>query len=161
MIMSMAPSPVTVFWRPGCPYCVRLRSRLRRAGVDLGEVNIWDDPAGAAFVRSVTGGDETVPTVRIGDHSLVNPSAGRVIAEIRELDPSLIADTSERALIVEPLRAAQWIVISLLIVLSLISDALGHSGLSWGIDAVAVLVYLVFRSLRMRMMDRRLARMPK
>jgi len=159
--MSMAPSPVTVFWRPGCLYCMRLRSRLRRAGVRLDEVNIWDDPAGAAFVRSVTGGDETVPTIRIGDHSLVNPPAGRVIAEIRELDPSLINDSSGRALLTEPLRVAQWIVITLLIIMSLTSDALGRSGLSWGIDAIAVAVYLGFRALRMRMMHRGPASAPK
>jgi len=49
------------------------------------EVNIWEDPAGAAFVRSITGGDETVPTVRIGAQSLVNPSPRRLLGMIREI----------------------------------------------------------------------------
>ncbi|MGO9856875.1 MAG: glutaredoxin family protein [Acidimicrobiales bacterium] len=77
-------SQVTVFWRPGCVYCWRLRSRLRWSGVRVDEVNIWEDPAGAAFVRSITGGDETVPTVRIGTQSLVNPSPRRLLKVIRE-----------------------------------------------------------------------------
>ena len=46
---------------------MRLRSRLQRARIDVDEVNIWEDPAGAAFVRSVAGRNETVPMARIGD----------------------------------------------------------------------------------------------
>ena len=81
-------SSVTVFWRPGCPFCWRLRARLKRAGVQTDEVNIWDDPAGAAFVRSVTGGDETVPTVRVGRRSFVNPSPRRLLRLIGDLERS-------------------------------------------------------------------------
>jgi len=74
---------VTVYWRPGCPYCMWLRFGLRRARVGATEVNIWEDADGAATVRSITGGDEIVPTVTVGSVALVNPSARRVIAEIR------------------------------------------------------------------------------
>src|SRR4051812_12930351 len=52
-----------IYWRPGCQFCLRLRIRL---GADAGRarwVNIWADEAGAAAVREITGGDETVPTV--------------------------------------------------------------------------------------------------
>jgi mycoredoxin len=59
-----------VYWRPGCRYC--LRRDARRAYW----VNIWRDPAGAAAVRAVTGGDETVPTVVVGGQSFVNPDPG-------------------------------------------------------------------------------------
>jgi mycoredoxin len=75
---------VTLYWRPGCPYCWRLRTKLKRAGLSVDEINIWEDPAGAAFVRSVTGGDETVPTVRIGTQSLVNPSPRQLLEMLRE-----------------------------------------------------------------------------
>ena len=68
----------------GCLYCRRLRTKLKRAGVHVDEINIWEDPAGAAFVRSVTGGDETVPTVRIGTRSFVNPSPRHLLVLIRE-----------------------------------------------------------------------------
>jgi mycoredoxin len=48
------------------------------------EINIWEDPDGAAFVRSVAGGNETVPTVRIGTRSVVNPSPRDLLELIRE-----------------------------------------------------------------------------
>jgi mycoredoxin len=82
--MASPPPTVTLFWRPGCPYCWRLRTKLKQAGVDVDEINIWEDPDGAAFVRSVTGGDETVPTVRIGTRSLVNPSPRDLLQLISE-----------------------------------------------------------------------------
>lgn len=69
---------VVVYARPGCPYCVSLRAGLRRSGVAFREVNIWDDPDAAAFVRSVASGNETVPTVTVGTISMVNPTARRV-----------------------------------------------------------------------------------
>jgi mycoredoxin len=145
----MASHPVTVFWRPGCPYCSRLRSRLRRAGIDTAEVNIWEDPVGAEFVRSVAGGNETVPTVRVGEQAFVNPSPTRLIDAIREFDPGLAVpltgDSHPDWLVV-----VQWTLIAVLIVLSFSAEALGNSGLSWGIDAVAVAAFLLIRSVRMR-----------
>ncbi len=75
-----APDPlVTVYWRPGCPYCVALRRGLRRAGLATREVDIWADPTGASFVRSHAGGSETVPTVDVGGTVLVNPSSRTVV----------------------------------------------------------------------------------
>jgi mycoredoxin len=70
---------VTFYWRPGCPFCSSLRAGLDRAGVAHADVNIWDDPAGAAFVRSVANGNETVPTVTVGTTSLVNPTPDQVV----------------------------------------------------------------------------------
>lgn len=76
---AAAPSPdVVVYWRPGCPFCSMLRTGLHRHGVPFREVDIWADPDAAAFVRSVARGNETVPTVTVGDIALVNPSAGEV-----------------------------------------------------------------------------------
>ncbi|HAP76165.1 MAG TPA: NrdH-redoxin [Acidimicrobiaceae bacterium] len=69
---------VTVYWRPGCPFCSMLRAGLRRHDVEFHEVNIWEEPDAAAFVRSVARGNETVPTVTVGDTALVNPSAREV-----------------------------------------------------------------------------------
>src|SRR5689334_11203554 len=37
-----------VYWRPGCPFCVRLRASLGRRANRLHWVDIWADPAGAA-----------------------------------------------------------------------------------------------------------------
>jgi mycoredoxin len=67
-----------VYWRPGCPYCIRLRARLGRDARRLHWVDIWADPDGAASVREVTGGDETVPTVVAADRSFINPDVALV-----------------------------------------------------------------------------------
>lgn len=81
-----APTPdITVYWRPACPFCTFLRRGLRKAGVEVREINIWDDPAGAATVRRAANGNETVPTVQVGDRFLVNPSAAQVVALAAEL----------------------------------------------------------------------------
>lgn len=78
--MSDPSTDVVVYWRPGCPFCSSLHAGLTRAGVSFQRVNIWDDPEAAAFVRSVARGNETVPTVTVGDVSLVNPRAEDVVA---------------------------------------------------------------------------------
>lgn len=70
---------VVVYWRPGCPFCGSLRRGLRRSGLATREVDIWEDPKAAAFVREHAGGSETVPTVDIGGTVLVNPSARQVV----------------------------------------------------------------------------------
>ncbi|MFU8875399.1 glutaredoxin domain-containing protein [Micromonospora sp. SL4-19] len=62
-----------VYWRPGCRYCLRLRLRLGRNAGRVHWVDIWSDPAGAAAVRAITGGDETVPTVVAHGEAVVNP----------------------------------------------------------------------------------------
>ncbi|SDY79507.1 Glutaredoxin-like protein [Micromonospora pattaloongensis] len=76
--MSTESPRVTVYTRPGCPYCFVLRRGLRRYGVAFSEVNIWRDPAAAAAVRAVADGNETVPTVEVGGRWLVNPRARQV-----------------------------------------------------------------------------------
>ncbi|WP_333777304.1 glutaredoxin domain-containing protein [Streptomyces sp. IBSBF 3136] len=62
-----------VYWRPGCTYCLRLRVRLGRRARQVHWVDIWRDPAGAAAVRAVNGGDETVPTVVVAGRPHTNP----------------------------------------------------------------------------------------
>ena len=62
-----------VYWRPGCTYCLRLRIRLGRRARQLHWVDIWRDPAGAAAVRAVNDGNETVPTVVVAGRPHTNP----------------------------------------------------------------------------------------
>ena len=64
-------------------FCRRLRFVLRWHHLSVRQVNIWPDPGAAAFVRSVAGGNETVPTVVIDGHPLVNPAPRQVIAAVR------------------------------------------------------------------------------
>lgn len=78
---------IEVTWRPGCPFCVSLRRGLRRAGVATLEHDIWSSVDAAARVRAATGGDETVPTVFVGDRAFVNPSVRQVVDAIKTADP--------------------------------------------------------------------------
>jgi glutaredoxin-like protein len=74
----MSQAPVTVYSRPGCPYCYLLRRGLRRRGVTFTEIDIWQRPEAAAAVRAVADGNETVPTVHVAGQWLVNPRAAHV-----------------------------------------------------------------------------------
>ena len=71
---------IVVYWRPACGFCSRLLGGLDRAGVPHTRVNIWEDETAAAIVRTHARGNETVPTVVVGDIGLVNPSVDQVIA---------------------------------------------------------------------------------
>ncbi|GAA1370798.1 glutaredoxin family protein [Catellatospora chokoriensis] len=73
---SAADGRPIIYWRPGCQFCLRLRIRLGAAGRRAHWVDIWRDPEGAAAVRAVTGGDETVPTVVVAGQPHVNPDPG-------------------------------------------------------------------------------------
>lgn len=86
-----AVTVIEFYWRPGCPYCRALRGPLRRSGLPVREIDIWEDPQAAARVRSVAGGNETVPTVFVGGHAMVNPGMGQVLAAVREHAPELAA----------------------------------------------------------------------
>lgn len=79
---------IQFYWRPGCPFCMSLDRSLKGIEIPLEKHNIWEDPDAAAFVRSVANGNETVPTVRVGDEFMVNPSAKDVAAAVARVDPS-------------------------------------------------------------------------
>jgi mycoredoxin len=73
----------TTVW---CGYCRRLKSQLAREGIEVTEVDIERDPAGADYVMSVNGGYQTVPTVVFADGTvLTNPSAAQVAGHLHEL----------------------------------------------------------------------------
>jgi mycoredoxin len=81
-VSDVPPGPrVRLYHRPGCGFCSSLRRQLRRSGLPFDEVDIWQDPEAAAFVRRHAGGNETVPTVDIAGTVLVNPPARTVVAE--------------------------------------------------------------------------------
>lgn len=88
--MSTSVEAVEFYWRPGCPFCLALRARLKPTGLPLREVTIWDDPTAAARVRAVAGGNETVPTVFVGQHAMVNPGVRDVTAAVRNNAPELL-----------------------------------------------------------------------
>ncbi|HEX4225116.1 MAG TPA: glutaredoxin domain-containing protein [Pseudonocardiaceae bacterium] len=69
---------IVLYARPGCPFCTMLRVALRAHKITYTERDIWQDDEAAAAVRAVAGGNETVPTVNIGDVWMVNPSIKQV-----------------------------------------------------------------------------------
>lgn len=54
------------------------------------EIDIWRDPEAAATVREITGGDETVPTVRIGHRTFVNPRPRDLLVAVHQIAPGLL-----------------------------------------------------------------------
>lgn len=73
---------VVVYWRRGCPFCRRLQLLLGRRVRDVVWVDVWADPEASAYVRSVNGGDEVVPTVVIDGVPHTNPPPRRVLAAL-------------------------------------------------------------------------------
>ncbi len=84
------PSRIDLYWRPACGFCTMLRRRLDALGVERVEHNIWDDPTAAAVVRRHADGNETVPTVVVGDIGLVNPSADELLEVLGDSAPHLL-----------------------------------------------------------------------
>lgn len=86
---------IHLYWRPGCGFCSVLRRGLERAGIETVDHNIWDDPDDAAIVRRHANGDETVPTVVVGEVGLVNPSVRQLAAHLERHAPHLLPDGFE------------------------------------------------------------------
>ena len=79
---------LTMYSTPWCGYCHRLKSQFDREGIAYEVVDIEQNPASAAFVMSVNGGNRTVPTLRFEDGSaLTNPS----IVQVKERLTALAA----------------------------------------------------------------------
>lgn len=83
----MAPN-ITLYWRPACGFCASLRRQMASTDLTYTEVDIWSHTDAAAVVRAYAGGNETVPTVVIGEPlevdavGLVNPSVREVLAAV-------------------------------------------------------------------------------
>jgi mycoredoxin len=77
---------ITMYSTSWCGFCHRLKSQLSREGIEYQVIDIEQDPAAAAYVESVNGGNQTVPTLRFDDGSaLTNPSIIRVKAHLAEV----------------------------------------------------------------------------
>lgn len=83
-------APVVIHWRPGCGFCSSLLEGVSETPLEYDTVNIWEDAEGAAFVRSVADGNETVPTVRVGDVALVNPTTRQLLQAVVEHAPEAL-----------------------------------------------------------------------
>jgi glutaredoxin len=91
----VTPDAVHYYWRGGCPFCSSLRRGLDKLGIETVDHNIWEDPEAAATVRFYANGNETVPTVVIGEVGMVNPSAKQVATYLEESAPHLLPEGYE------------------------------------------------------------------
>jgi mycoredoxin len=89
------PGQIDLYWRPGCGFCTMLQRKLDQLGIERVEHNIWENSDDAAIVRRHARGNETVPTVVVGETGLVNPSAGELVAFLSEHHPHLLPDGFE------------------------------------------------------------------
>ena len=81
--MSADPAPLTMYTTVWCGFCQRLKAQLGREGIAFEEVDIEADPEAAAFVESVNGGNQTVPTLLYDDGTAAtNPSIKDVKAKL-------------------------------------------------------------------------------
>jgi mycoredoxin len=77
---------LTMYSTAWCGYCHRLKSQFDREGIGYTVVDIERDPAAAAYVETVNGGNQTVPTVLFPDGSaLTNPSIAKVKEHLAEI----------------------------------------------------------------------------
>ena len=76
--MDARPDDLVVYYKPGCPYAIRLRAALTVYGIPFTSVRLRDDRTAAAKIREITGGYEISPTVRIGAAYLPNPTVDAV-----------------------------------------------------------------------------------
>jgi glutaredoxin len=88
----MTTDAIHFYWRPGCGFCSILRRGLDKAGIETVDHNIWEDADDAATVRFYANGNETVPTVVVGDVGMVNPSAKQVAGYLESAAPHLLPD---------------------------------------------------------------------
>ncbi len=88
----MKTDAVHFYWRPGCGFCSMLRRGLDKAGIETVDHNIWDNPDDATTVRFYANGNETVPTVVIGEVGMVNPSTRQVTDYLERAAPHLLPE---------------------------------------------------------------------
>lgn len=67
-----------------------LRRGLEKRGIASVEHDIWSDPEAAEVVRNFARGNETVPTVVIGDVGFVNPTASAIERHLKNHAPHLL-----------------------------------------------------------------------
>ncbi len=145
--METAQHEVTleVFWRPGCPYCRRLRNDLRRRRIEARWRNIWTDSIAREFVRQVNHGAETVPTVRLDGRVMTNPSGAEVAAAL----PGHVATASPAGRPTNVLvRASSWVPTVGFIIAGEAVSAAGNTAVGYTLDGLALLSWWFTRPLR-------------
>ncbi len=75
----MSSQAFTVYSTQWCGPCKRLKSDLRKAGIEFLEIDIESDEAAAALVEKNNNGNRTVPTLIFADGTtMTNPSLAKI-----------------------------------------------------------------------------------
>jgi len=59
-------SPVVIYTKATCPYCIAAKDLLRRKGVKFEEISVDGDRAGQAKMAARANGRSTVPQIFVG-----------------------------------------------------------------------------------------------
>jgi C_GCAxxG_C_C family probable redox protein len=71
-----APRQVTIYTKPGCPFCTAAKQDLEERGVPYKELSIQDDPKVAQEVMRLSNGKGIVPILVIGEEVKVGFGGG-------------------------------------------------------------------------------------
>ena len=86
---SRTMQAVTVYARPGCPYCDRAKSLLARKGVPYTEIDIWKERERRPEMIQRAGGRTTVPQIFVGDRHVGGCDELHALERAGKLDPLL------------------------------------------------------------------------
>lgn len=67
--------PVTIYTKPGCPYCSAAKQDLEARGVDYDEIDVYTSPGAREQLMELTAGTNVVPVI-VEEDGEVHVSAG-------------------------------------------------------------------------------------
>jgi glutaredoxin 3 len=82
---------VTIYTKPGCPYCARAVALLERKGVQFDNIVASNDPEKKAEMVQRSNGKATYPQIFIGDRHIGGSDDMLAMEERGELDSLLTA----------------------------------------------------------------------
>jgi glutaredoxin 3 len=80
---------VTIYLRPGCPYCDRAKSLLARKGVPFTVIDIWQERERRPEMIARAGGRTTVPQIFVGERHVGGCDELHALERAGRLDPLL------------------------------------------------------------------------
>jgi glutaredoxin 3 len=83
--------PVTIYTKPGCPYCARALGLLREKGVEFSEIEAAYDPEKKSEMVQRANGKATFPQIFIGEKHIGGCDDIMSLEARGELDPLLQA----------------------------------------------------------------------
>lgn len=67
---------VTMYTKPGCPYCAAARDHYNNKGIAFDEIDVIDNPEAQKKVLELSGGKKIVPVVVDGEDIKIGWNGG-------------------------------------------------------------------------------------